>query len=145
MNGISNANTECQKNANSYLVPGKFKAWLSTSPFSVVNAKDNIQPTVPTRKYRRVDGTIIADNFADLLSGSLNAALNKTASGATYNNPIYTGTKTDGTPAIANCLSWADTIGNGRVGRSNFSTNQWTDSSDNACTNSYRIYCFQYD
>jgi hypothetical protein len=88
--GLSGADTICQHWADNASLGGTFKAWLSNGTVSAAsrfNTKD--------KPYYLVDDTTkIADNFTDLLNGSLNAAINVNANGSVVGNSqrgIYAG------------------------------------------------------
>lgn len=68
--GLDGADAACQELSVSAGLPGKYRAWLSDSTGSP--ATRFTQSATP---YILVDGTVIADNWADLVDGQLNDAI----------------------------------------------------------------------
>ena len=64
--GAAAADASCQSLASAAALGGTWKAWLSTSISSP--SSSFTQASVP---YQRVDGTLIANNWADLTDGTL--------------------------------------------------------------------------
>jgi hypothetical protein len=122
--------------------------------------------------YRLVGGTQVADDWADLTDGSLDHAIDRTETGASIaNDPVtrvWTNTRTNGTawdnsrncspgpsPDVGIESTWSCgapswTAGDcqfesGKYGEATSTTGSWTgtESSNTACTNQYRLYCFE--
>lgn len=68
--GLDGADAACQDLSIRAGLPGKYRAWLSDSTGSPVS-----RFTHSTTPYMLVDGTIIAENWADLVDGQLNDAI----------------------------------------------------------------------
>ncbi|MFA5023488.1 MAG: fibrinogen-like YCDxxxxGGGW domain-containing protein [Patescibacteria group bacterium] len=126
--GLAAADAICQSEANSAGLSGTFKAWLSASSAS---ARDRLTHSVGP--YKQVNGTQIAANWSDLVSGNnwlLTNRISVAADGgvighnacsAYYGDPYYdicwpsvvnfiwTGTNWDGSGTGAYCSDWTDT------------------------------------
>jgi hypothetical protein len=100
--------------------------------------------------YQRVDGVTIAGNWADLISGSLDALLNVTESGVNLGDSqgaIWTNTGSNGTVGgffgDHDCEAWINNaMAIGSFGQGNSATD-WTDVGFGQCSDTHRLYCFQ--
>jgi hypothetical protein len=143
LGGLDGADEICQFLAEENGLPGTYLAWLS----------DDIG--APSARFMRSPGpylllneTIIADDWADLTSGSLKAPINRTEEDEPFLPPFetWTNTKVDGTldESLADCESWATVNAVGSVGNVLASTANWTDENPfQTCSISAHIYCFQ--
>jgi hypothetical protein len=143
LGGQSGADTVCQNLAMAANLGGQYKAFLSTS--TVAAGTRMTQATIP---YRTVTGTIIADDWTDLLDGTLDAQPTVTESGATIATifGVWTGTNETGnlsTMSTTNCSDWTTAV-NTQSGVSGFANNaQWADFGVGQCNGTRRLYCFQ--
>ncbi len=148
LGGLSGADAKCQAaafNAGPSLT-GTYKAWLSDTSDSP--STRFVQATVP---YKLVDGTVIANNWADLIDGTLLAAINVDENGDPGSNgvAVWTATETDGTlisgaTTALTCDNWTLTTAQADGGRRDFSSFAWTDAgAPNACTGLDHLYCFE--
>ncbi len=148
--GVEGADAFCQARADAAGLPGRFVAWLSTGN-STTQARDRLENApVP---YFRVDGVKVADDFNDVVDGSLDAPIVVDEFGVTRGafEGVWTGTAADGTGVSGfndnvRCRQWkSDASGDGgRVGSSNVMDNGWTNSGSNfPCNSAKRLYCFQ--
>jgi hypothetical protein len=119
---------------------GEFKAWLSTLASPV--AERFVQSAVP---YVLVDGTRIADDWADLTDGSLQAVINRDATGTIRGGDVWTGTLPSG-------ASYADTdcdgftsggIGSALCGTTQSINASWTANQVPSCDTRLRLFCFE--
>ncbi len=159
--GIAGADSFCQQRAAAAGLSGTYKAWLSAGTVSTGPASRFTKSSIP---YALVDGTIIANNWADLTDGAINVPLNLTEFGKvpTTGTLIWSYTRIDGTPGLfgnpnhtcyggdCHCKSWTTTETQGSpIQGSAFalrdkSNDDWTDYSfANACGGEYSLYCFQ--
>ena len=69
--------------------------------------------------FRSTSGTTIADNFTDLLDGSIDVSIS--AAGVTAAN-YWSGSQSNGTLAANNCSDWSTTAGSGQFGLSTSTT-----------------------
>jgi len=119
LGGLAGADAKCQTLAHDANLPGTYQAWLSDSTGSPSTLF--AQSQVP---YQLVDGTVIADNWADLVDGELLAPINLTESGGAA--PIGE------TPCHGVRSTWSDTSPNGERDTTNEhlnSCNNWSDGS----------------
>jgi len=148
--GVEGADGFCQDLADTAGLPGRFVAWLSTGD-AITQARDRLEnANVP---YYLVDGTQVADNFEDLVDGSLDAAINLDEYGTVRNvtNGVWTGTAANGTGVSGfndnvRCRKWTSSASGdgGRLGTSSATNNNWTNTGNNsACNNEHHVYCFQ--
>lgn len=137
--GLAVADAECQARAAAAGLTGTWVAWLSDA---ATNARDRI----PDTQYRLVDGeTIIANDKADLLDGTIDNKINKDENGASFSGQVWVGTKPDGTRYANRCNDWttADPFFNGLLGSANFTSFDWTSYGDHSCDSSYGFFCFE--
>ena len=167
------ADQQCQALARAADRSGDYKAWISgrvdtgAGPLPHGVADRFTQSSGP---YRLVDGTQIADNWADLTDGSLDHPIDLTE----LNTPVgaeirvWTNTTTNGrawdngrqcaagissdTPGLwtwtCGAPSW--TAGDcrfqsGKYGQANSTSGSWTgtDISNTGCDQSFHLYCFE--
>ena len=176
--GYLNADAACQTLATNAGLGGSWKAWLSGRPDSA--GCGPLQPdcdghgaadrfTHNPGPYNLVNGTKVADSWADLTDGSLDHAIDvtevNTAVGAEHR--VWTNTTTGGAAydAGTNCAvgpptdpphtlftwscgppEWSPMDCNfqgGTFGDATMTNSQWTLISNVACNNTLHIYCFE--
>ena len=118
LGGLTGADDACQAEATAAGLSGSFMAWLSDSTDSPsTRFARNGGP------YVRVDGVVIAHDWADLTDGAIDAPVNVTAAGqvltlewsSSANFSVWTATYPDGTPntycfdGCAYCDDWSST------------------------------------
>ena len=148
LGGLAGADAKCQERAAAAGLTGIYKAWLSDS---TTDARDRL--THGSRPYKLVDGTTIANNWADLTDASLLAPINKTESGGTPAMWTWSSTLTDGSKAGgAYCNDWTTTdpshlYGAFGVGRTDSSGEAWTHTPSGGwyCENYQVLYCFEQE
>lgn len=171
--GHLEADNRCQDAAAEAGLSGTFKAWISGR----VDTGDGPLPhgvvdrfTQSTEAYRLVNGTKVADDWADLTDGSLDHAIDVDENG----NPVgeetrvWTNTRTNGTawdnsrqcavgPNIDIPGLWTWSCGqpswspgdcafqSGKFGQANSTSGSWTgtESSNIGCSNQFHLYCFE--
>jgi hypothetical protein len=145
LGGLAGADAICQDRAEaggSRAAPGVYLAWLSDA-----TASPSTRFTQASVPYRLVDGTAIADDWADLVDGSLDAPIQVLESGslAPPVHAVWTGTETDGTRDADDCAGW--TTGStgtfGLVGDHLGTTRRWTSGGLGGCGFTLALYCFQ--
>ena len=107
LGGLAGADEKCQALADAASLGGNYKAWLSDNASSP--STTFVQATVP---YILVDGTPIADDWADLTDGELANLLNKTEWG--------------GSPPRELAAVWTDTTGAGGAVSGSLDCSGWT-------------------
>jgi len=154
LGGVAGADAICQARANFAGLPGTFKAWVSAgNPTAFTDpATTFIHSTTP---YVRVDGVVVAADWADLTDGTLDATINVDEFGvADSGDYVWTSTNLDGTHTpfqgrdfkVPDCGEWTSASPSaGAVIGSNVSTgSDWTDSSFIAqCDILRHLYCFE--
>ncbi len=159
LGGVTGADGICQDAASLAGHPGTFKAWLSGGASS---SSPSVRFTQSTEPYVRVDGAVVADDWADLTDGTLHNPINVDEYGAAaVTSFAYTYVTTSGGPGLnvssdcyggdCHCNDWTNANGQGSptpgsaVGRVSFTTSQWTDYSfGNFCgPTGYSLYCFE--
>jgi hypothetical protein len=151
LGGLSGADAKCAARATSGGLIGTFKAWISGDS-ATQEARDRMsQADVP---YRRVDFVKVADNWTDLIDGTLDAPINVNEHGNTVVSSLtaYTNTDPDGSlhEAVRECgphpteewnsNSENESGGYGTVGATN---GTWSWVTNNDCMTERRLYCVQ--
>ena len=154
LGGFSGANGICQARASAAGLSGTYKAWLSGRPdgFGGQNAKDFLSHA--SGPYRLVDGTQVADDWADLTDGSLDHAIDKDEHGNTVAGNVWTNTETDGRAhdhrrdcgpgsALGDVWGSDSQFESGRYGTVGATDSRWTMETNTACNLEFRLYCFE--
>lgn len=157
LGGRAGADARCATAAAGAKLPGVWVAWLSEAGPAVTSAPDRIPHNGP---FYRLDDVVIAQDKAQLLSGTLLAPIIVTETGAVLASPkeedarVWTGTHPDGT-LFADCNKWSTTneLLFGTIGWLTHTTNgRWTDNGGAApavgivnwgCQTIARLYCFE--
>lgn len=145
--GMEGADCICQETADAAGLDGTYLAWIATTTDDDPEARF----TQSSQPYVMPDLTIIADDWADLTDGTLNATLRIAEDGSSTNSPTLAWTKVreDGgwfQNTVADCADWTSASGSdtGAIGRTNHSDTEWTNpASGIACSNHVRLYCFE--
>jgi hypothetical protein len=151
--GLAGADAACTTAANLQGNPGTWTAWLSDNggspdPADDLNAVDRIFDS-GGRPYQTIDGTIIANNLADLTDGLLDAPIVIDEAGNTVLNElgVWSATGADGKySGQGTCARWTDiTPGNvAGIGLAGETGEKWTiEGGGQDCATGYnRLYCF---
>lgn len=143
LGGLSGADAKCQALADAVPLGGTYKAWLSDGTTSAAS-----RITQSSTGYRMVNGTKIADNWADLTDGTINAVLNVTQTGGTAASAeVWTNTSTAGGiyGGGYHCTNWTSSSSGvfGAVGSTNWALSLWTEYTIAACNLARRLYCLE--
>jgi hypothetical protein len=156
LGGLTGADEACAMLATAAGIGSSYAAWLSDSTESP--ATRFIQNHGP---YQLVDGTIVANNWADLASGSLRHPIDLTEMGTmpafkstapcSESFPVWTNTRPNGSTFDSglDCGDWLDPMGrNAALGDSQSTTAGWTQScsffmSRVVCEDTAGLYCFE--
>jgi len=142
---------QCNARAQEAGLPGvgTYKAWVSRGPDT--EARDVLVHS--PRPYVRVDGVRIADDWDDLIDGSLHAPISFYETGELVVNTthVWTGTRADGSLATNEggfdlaCLHWANEhIGTPVVvGDVHDAGPGWTEGDIVGCNGFRSVYCIQ--
>lgn len=149
--GAAAADALCQQAANDLAVPigGTFKAWISDSFGSPAT-----QFTHSNGPYVLLNGTVIANDWADLTDGTLQAPIRITENGSKAPiSAIFSGTNPNGTPVAGvnaidqpeayDCNGWTSTSGDGAYGNNTTVDNSWSNQTVSNCSVSLPLYCFE--
>ena len=123
---------------------GTYKAWLSDNTGS-----PSSRFTRSAAPYVRLDGAVLANNWADLTDGTIQVNFNITETGATQGSTTwpFTNTNTNGTLESGgySCSNWTATSGPTSFGCNNYTDRFWTFcwSGSNHCGGNYTLYCFE--
>jgi hypothetical protein len=147
LGGLAGADADCQLFADHSGLNGTFKAWMSDTHISA--SARLVHSTYP---YVLVDGTLIADDWAGLTSGSVLHAISLDEQGNPVGNSvIMTGTLPNGALARSDwtCNDWVtDTSGVAFVGYAQ-TLMTWSGylttstASYTSCTEMGRLYCIE--
>ncbi|MBN9163842.1 MAG: hypothetical protein J0I07_22935 [Myxococcales bacterium] len=113
LGGLSGADAKCQVHADAAGLSGTFKAWLSDATGS-----PSTRFTRSADPYALVDGTVIADDYAELTSGSLQHPIDKTETGGAP--PVQ--------PVFGRAVVWTGTSESGNVYWLTHTCSNWTSS-----------------
>lgn len=142
LGGLTGADAYCQSAADSASLGGTWKAWISSSS---VGASSRLSHH--TGPYRLVNGITIANNWDDLVDGSLLSSINVSETGGSVSGNAWTTTNiSGGAIGSAHCASWTNgtSSGNGRYGSVSSISSTWTNStSNNGCHLTNSLYCFE--
>ncbi|OGE27669.1 hypothetical protein A2867_03890 [Candidatus Daviesbacteria bacterium RIFCSPHIGHO2_01_FULL_40_11] len=148
LGGLAGADQKCQQLADAAGIGSSqgltYKAWLSNSTGSSP-ANRFTRSDVP---YRLVEGTLVANNWADLTDGNLAAPISKDDTGATRFNIVYTATRTDGSWSgiYSDCNNWtlSEDSNNASGGLPDYTDALWTQGTGASCGfTQARLYCFE--
>lgn len=143
LGGLTGGDAKCQALAESADLGGTWMAWLSDGNNSP--STRFVKSDIP---YKLIDGTLVANNWNDLTSGTLRKPISKTesASIASGNEWVRTGTDTTGKTTDFHCAGWTNASGKGEystVGHAGTS-NAWTSYSNlGSCDGQFHLYCFE--
>ncbi len=138
LEGDAGADAACQSRATAAGLTGNFRAWLSGS-------SGDAAAKIADLRYVRTDGEVVATSSADLLDGTLNQPIDRDASGSEVQGDVWTGTRSDGSSAGADCDQWSigNTSATGVCGSTRFTTANWTDNSVPRCNTPLHLFCFE--
>ena len=143
LSGLSLADARCQELAEAALLPGSYKAWLSTAAASPSTRFD----TAFTGLYHLPkNGSIVAMGWKDLISGTLLHAIDSDESGTTIQGNVWTNTLPDGSKADGgDCAGWtANDDTTTTIGKSSAIDLTWTNlNNSQLCSSTFRLYCIE--
>ncbi len=120
-----------------------FQAWLSDD---LANFTASARLTHGTKPYRLVDGTLVANDWSQLTSGSVLHPIDVTEQGLTVGQDfVWTGTSALGQLATKTCTNWSlnGSDNTGAVGRASAQDSAWTNAGLASCGTAHRLYCFE--
>ncbi len=140
LGGLKGADNKCQLRADSLNMGGTWKAWLSDEKTSAASRLNHFNGP-----FKMMDGTVVADNWNDLVDGVLKSPINIDEYGYSAAWSVWTNTKPDGTVSSNEaCLNWTSNISYlGRVGTTSYQDQRWTSYSSSTCNYTRRLYCLE--
>ena len=152
LGGQSGADTKCNTEAAAAGLLGTYKAWISITADATHDPDSLFTGIGGSYTYLLPSGTKVADNWADLIDGSLDSALNENASGTSqasgnvWTNVTTAGARDGTTNNTHGCVTWGSALNtrSGNVGTAGNTDNTWTDTGGFAtCNTTAYLYCFQ--
>jgi hypothetical protein len=156
LGGPTGADQKCMDES---LLPGsrvkgrKFRAWIGGTSFPSdlqVGTRSFTRSHLP---YKTVTGVTVADDYADLVSGTLNAPINASHTGTIVQTDVWTGIRTDGWDGYSDGLNCAgftvSNIHSSIRGNSGSTGYHWTGqattggASNDVCFAQMGLYCFE--
>jgi hypothetical protein len=140
LGGVAGADEICATQALAAGLEGEFKAWLSTIASPVAD-----RVTQASGPYVLVNGARIADDWDDLVDGSILVPINLDASGVMRAGEVWTGTLADGDAyPDDDCAAFTrGTSGVALCGATSSTTDTWTENITPACSTQLGLYCIQ--
>lgn len=150
LGGLAGGDAKCQARATAAGLAGTYKAWLSDTTGS-----PSTRFTQSIRPYVLVNGTKLANDWADLVDGTVLAAVNITelntaapTGGTACGGPsaVWTNTNLSGEHAMDgwSCSNWStNASGGGITSQSSAVTLQWSCGRSPGCAALAALYCFQ--
>lgn len=139
--GIAGADAICANRAMAAGLIGEFKAWLSTDQSAV---SDRI--THASGPYVLVNGAMIAEDWDDLVDGTVLVPINLDETGTVRTGEAWTGTlATGGSYPDDDCAGFtSDSAGaKGLCGDPASTTSTWTENITPSCDTMLRLYCIE--
>ena len=145
LGGLAGADAKCKSLADAAMLGGTWMAWLNdgiNGPSSHFVSKGG------PKLYARLDGKIIANNWADLISKPLLVPIDITEKNLAAGEPshVWTNAKPDGTAStFDNCFGWTNAGNNfnGAHGLRSAIDVKWSQDDTDKCATQNRIYCFE--
>ena len=142
LGGIAGADELCATQADGAGLDGNFEAWLSTTSSSVSDRLSH-----DGGPFVLVDGTIVANDWADLVDGALLAPINLDAMRQPRTGDVWTGTLPTGESYLnGDCTTFtseSSTVGQALCGSSTSATTTWTNNQPARCSSTLRLYCIE--
>jgi hypothetical protein len=145
--GLVGADAKCQSLARAAGIDGVYQAWLSDGTMAPVDRMTKGGP------YVLVDGSLVADDWAALVSGAIAHPINITELGEPLisafictGGEVWTNTQFDGTRrSTSSCNDWSASEGVSFVGDSDDTDVSWTESQciNVTCAAALPLYCFE--
>ena len=139
--GVFGADAICAARATAAGLVGTFRAWMSVS-----GDGPNTRFAQSTGPYTLVDGTVIADDWSDLVDGSIGHAIDVDEHGTTVGaSEVWTATTGTGAPTALNCNDFSGATGAvfGVCGSTVTTSSAWTNAGTPSCNAALRLYCFE--
>jgi hypothetical protein len=139
--GLAGADSLCASEASAAGIGAEFKAWLSTDELAAADRL--VQSEAP---YVLVDGSLVADDWADLTDGAIETRINLDAAGVERAGDVWTGTLPTGLSYVGqgDCDGFTNgTDGVALCGSTQSINTAWTASQLPGCSTRLRLYCVE--
>ncbi|MBI2595880.1 S8 family serine peptidase [Candidatus Daviesbacteria bacterium] len=150
LGGLSGGDSKCQQAVNSLTFGGTFKAWLSDSVTSVSSRLNQSSLSYKLLNPTAVGGgTIIANNWTDLVDGTLLAPINIDETGNTVaaGRVVWTNTNPSGgiDSTSNNCSNFSSSNFSYKsgIGKNDQIKSGWTTGANQSCDQQASLYCFE--
>ena len=153
LGGVNGANAKCAELAAAAVLGGTYLAWISADN---QNSDPESRFTKAAIPYYKTNNEKVADNWDDLIDGSLDSKIDRyengmpAAANANGDNEVWTNVADNGTQDGDDgyeCMDWSGITNlQGSVGVWTADNGAWTDLDANAqhpCGETKRLYCFQ--
>ncbi|MFZ2414798.1 MAG: LamG-like jellyroll fold domain-containing protein, partial [Minisyncoccia bacterium] len=147
LGGYTGANTKCNTYAANAGLPGTYKAWISDAAGITAATNISTHAQVP---YKKVNGTVVANNWTDLTDGTLTSAINMSETGGTpattavWTNTLTTGERqSTGSYSCSTVWSRSTSSYNGNKGLNTSTSSTWTSNSYAKCNTNAVLYCVE--
>jgi len=140
LGGVAGADAICAAQALDAGLEGEFKAWLSTIVSPVAD-----RVTQAVGPYVLVDGNLVANDWDDLVDGSILVPINLDANGVERAGEVWTGTLADGTSYLDDdCGGFTNgSTGMALCGATASTTETWTANITPVCSTHLGLYCIE--
>lgn len=147
LGGLTGADAFCQASANVVGLPGTYLAWLADGTGSPASRfTESATPYVmPTEEGGAI---VLADNWADLTDGTLDATFSRNEFGQWVTaGDVFSNVSTSGelVSSDASCAGWTSTLMSDSGGRGavNWTNATWTVNGSAPCNQVARLFCLQ--
>jgi hypothetical protein len=145
LGGLRGGDGECQALADREGLGGTWLAWLSAGDPGDLTPVDRLNHS--TLPYTLVGGGTIADDWDDLLDGTIDSPIDRDESGSPLDEQettaVWTGTASNGSAMGPSCTGWTTTDSGAVFGSTLATDSLWTFESGMPCTAMHRLYCFE--
>jgi hypothetical protein len=144
LGGLMGADDFCQSTADTKLLGGTWKAWLSDGTISA-----SARLTHATVPYVLLDGSRLGANWTALTSGTLAHAIDVSEDGTPHaaTLEVWTGTTSAGAFSGRSCSAWTNNApgsATADVGLSNETNSDWTNAFQQYCDRlNVHLYCLE--
>ncbi len=148
LGGLAGADAVCQTRANAASLGGTWKAYMVTDRSNASTNLDRLShASVP---YARLDGVVVANNWADLSDESIRVPITVSELGTNVNSNVWTGLSNVGGGTNQHCDNWSYAGTNclsgsacGSAGESGMTNNHWDGYYVFSCGSGFRLYCIE--
>ncbi|MEZ4385148.1 MAG: DUF4215 domain-containing protein [Nannocystaceae bacterium] len=146
LGGIAGADAKCTTAATAADLGGAWRAWLSANEDA--NSPSARFDGPKDQAFYRVDNVKIADDWADLTDGSLDAPIDRDEFGETLGGTARVWSNVDpdaSNEGTVDCNTWSSNASwrSGNIGSRNLGDSRWTSDGSRNCDSGRRLYCFE--